>query len=109
MEQAQARLLSAMMLIRHDDEAGHAVKDLLTSTATLLPLIIPTFVGSNAEIYSPKRMQQYLSEFAEELLLTQARWAREWEYKRHGEVEGDDREFKGNANVRCSCSWCGGE
>ena len=84
LESAQQRLIGVMIDIPHEnDEAGRAVKDLVTSTACLLPLVIPEFLPEvDAVILSKAKMEALLYEFGERLLTTQAEWAKRWNGRR---------------------------
>jgi len=79
---AQQRLVREMEEISHRDEAGHVVKDMVTSTACLLPLIAPEFVPQVTTIYTPERIEKMLLEFGERLLSSQAQWANRWNKRR---------------------------
>lgn len=83
LETAQKRLIREMEEISHEDEAGSAVKNLVTSTATLVPLITSEFLPeADAAIYSKARLQKLLQDFGERLLETQVEWANRWNRRR---------------------------
>lgn len=79
---AQERLIKTMEEISHEDEAGRAVKNLVTSTAVMLPLVAPEFVPDLTTIYTPERVEELLMRFGERLLSTQAEWATRWNKRR---------------------------
>lgn len=81
---AQQRLIQAMDDIPHEnDEAGRAVKEMVTSTACLLPLVIPEFLPeADARILTKDQMEELLMKFGERLLETQAEWANRWNGRR---------------------------
>jgi len=83
LESARRRLIREMERIPHEDEAGRVLKDVVTSTATILPLLVPEFLPeTHAAIYSRERMERLLTEFAHRLLQTQAEWANRWNDRR---------------------------
>lgn len=82
LESAQERLIREMEGISHEDEAGRAVKDMVTSTAWLLPLITPEFKPELTTIYTPKKVEELLTKFGHRLLESQAQWANRWNKRR---------------------------
>lgn len=80
---ARRRLIDEMAKISHEDEAGRVLKDVVTSTATLIPLFVSEFIPeADAEIYSKERMRQLLMAFGDQLLQSQADWAARWNKRR---------------------------
>lgn len=83
LETAQKRLIKEMEEISHEDEAGSAVKNLVTSTATLVPLIASEFLPeADAEIYSKERLRKLLERYGDRILETQVEWANRWNRRR---------------------------
>ena len=79
---AQSRFIDAMREISHEDEAGRAVKDLVTSTLCMIPLVTPEFVPEVPTIYTPERVEKLLQAYGERLLESQAEWATRWNLRR---------------------------
>lgn len=79
---AQEKLIEAMEEISHEDEAGCAVKNLVSSTAIMLPLVAHEFIPETTTIFTPERVEEMLNRFGERLLSTQAEWATRWNKRR---------------------------
>jgi hypothetical protein len=79
---AQSRLIQSMSEISHDDEAGRAVKDLVTSTTCLLPIVAGEFRPEVTTIMSPDAVEELLTKFGQRLLESQAEWAARWNKRR---------------------------